>query len=59
MPKGQWGTKSKSPAIQKLHMTGRTNVKIKVNKAAAKALRRQDPAFIKHFCGRVAQALGA
>lgn len=56
---GQWGTGSKVPTIQKLHRTGRTNVKIKINKAAAKALRRQDPNFLKSFCERVTIALEA
>lgn len=62
MTKGQLGTHSKVPTIQKLHMTGQTNVKIKVNKAAAKALakgRRRDKTFIKNFYQRIAQALEA
>lgn len=42
----QPGTGQKTPVIQKLHMTEQTNVKIKLNKRAAKLLFQNDPGVI-------------
>lgn len=50
----QFGTGIKAPVVQKLHTTGEGNVKIKLNRYAAKKLLKVAPKFLR---GRLEAAL--